>query len=69
MLKLPADLKQELGMKYLFVSDDLVRLLGERVIIMRAGWIVEHAEQVLSAPQEQYTHDLLAAVPRFAAPA
>jgi peptide/nickel transport system ATP-binding protein len=38
---------------------------------MRAGRIVEQGptERVLSAPQEQYTRDLLAAIPhpRFAA--
>jgi peptide/nickel transport system ATP-binding protein len=73
VLNLLQELKQSLGMSYLFVSHDLnvVRLLCDRVIVMRTGRIVEQGptEQVLSAPQEQYTRDLLAAIPhpRFAA--
>jgi peptide/nickel transport system ATP-binding protein len=67
VLNLLADLKQQLGMSYLFVSHDLnvVRLLCDRVIVMRAGRIVEQGPtaQVLSTPQEQYTRDLLAAIP------
>jgi peptide/nickel transport system ATP-binding protein len=73
VLNLLQELKQSLGMSYLFVSHDLnvVRLLCDRVIVMRTGRIVEQGptERVLSAPQEQYTRDLLAAIPhpRFAA--
>jgi len=54
-------------MSYLFVSHDLnvVRLLCDRVIVMRAGRIVEQGPtaQILVSPQAQYTRDLLAAVP------
>lgn len=68
VLNLLADLKAEFGMSYLFVSHDLevVRLLCDRVIVMRAGRIVEEgmAAQVLSAPQAEYTRELLAAIPR-----
>jgi peptide/nickel transport system ATP-binding protein len=67
VLNLLQDLKDSLGMSYLFVSHDLnvVRLLCERVIVMQAGRIVEQGptEQVLFAPQAQYTRDLLAAIP------
>jgi peptide/nickel transport system ATP-binding protein len=68
VLNLLQDLKQSLGMSYLFVSHDLnvVRLLCDRVIVMRAGKIVEQGptEQVLFAPQAEYTRELLAAIPR-----
>src|SRR5258707_1163682 len=73
VLNLLHDLKQSMGMSYLFVSHALnvVRVFCDPIIVMRAGRIVEQgvAERVLSDPQEQYTRDLLAAIPhpRFAA--
>ena len=67
VLNLLQELKDSLGMSYLFVSHDLnvVRLLCDRVIVMNAGRIVEQGptEQVLVAPEAQYTRDLLAAIP------
>jgi len=67
VLNLLQELKQSLGMSYLFVSHDLnvVRLLCDRVIVMQAGRIVEQGatQQVLSAPQEAYTRKLLEAIP------
>jgi peptide/nickel transport system ATP-binding protein len=67
VLNLLQELKDSLGMSYLFVSHDLnvVRLLCDRVIVMQAGKIVEQGptEQVLFAPEAQYTRDLLAAIP------
>jgi peptide/nickel transport system ATP-binding protein len=67
VLNLLQELKDTLGMAYLFVSHDLnvVRLLCDRVIVMQAGRIVEQGptEEVLFAPQAQYTRDLLAAIP------
>ena len=67
VLNLLQDLKETLGMSYLFVSHDLnvVRLLCDRVIVMRAGKIVEQGatERVLFAPEADYTRELLAAIP------
>ena len=67
VLNLLQDLKEQLGMSYLFVSHDLnvVRLLCDRVIVMQSGRIVEEGptERVLFAPEAQYTRDLLAAIP------
>ena len=67
VLNLLADLKARLGMSYLFVSHDLhvVRLLCDRVIVMRSGRIVEEgtAEEVLERPKAAYTRELIAAIP------
>ncbi len=67
VLNLLQELKEQLGMSYLFVSHDLnvVRLLCDRVIVMRSGAIVEQGptERVLSAPESDYTRELLAAIP------
>jgi peptide/nickel transport system ATP-binding protein len=56
-----------MGMSYLFVSHDLnvVRLLCDRVIVMRSGKIVEQGatEAVLGAPENAYTSELLSAIP------
>jgi peptide/nickel transport system ATP-binding protein len=67
VLNLLHDLKQSMGMSYLFVSHDLnvVRLLCDRVIVMRSGRIVEQgtSERVLGDPQDAYTKELLTAIP------
>ena len=67
VLNLLQDLKQSMGMSYLFVSHDLnvVRLLCDRVIVMRSGRIVEQGatDTVLDAPQDVYTRELLSAIP------
>lgn len=67
VLNLLADLRAELGMSYLFVSHDLqvVRMLCDRALVMRAGRIVEQgsAEAVLEDPQHAYTRELVSAIP------
>jgi peptide/nickel transport system ATP-binding protein len=67
VLNLLQDLKEQLGMSYLFVSHDLnvVRLLCDRVIVMQAGRIIEEGptKQVLGAPAAAYTRELLSAIP------
>jgi peptide/nickel transport system ATP-binding protein len=73
VLNLLQDLKASMGMSYLFVSHDLnvVRLLCDRVIVMRTGRIVEQgtSEKVLGDPQDGYTRELLQAIPHPPLPA
>jgi ABC-type glutathione transport system ATPase component len=74
IIELLAALRARHGLAYLFVSHNLavVRLLCERVAVMRDGKVVEAgaASQVLVAPAHPYTRALLAAVlpPRAALP-
>ncbi|MGW1025655.1 ATP-binding cassette domain-containing protein [Streptomyces sp. NPDC002577] len=68
VLNLLADLRDELGIGYLFVTHDLavVQQVTDELIVMHQGQVVEHGttDQVLTAPEHAYTRDLLAAVPR-----
>ncbi len=66
IIELLAGLRVRRGLSYLFVSHNLsvVRLLCDRVAVMRAGRLVEQgaAAQVFSAPAHDYTRALLAAI-------
>ena len=66
------DLRERLGLGYLFISHDLavVRHIAERVAVMLYGEIVEEGavERVFRDPQHPYTRRLLEAVPRIGQP-
>ncbi len=67
VLNLIADLVDRLGLTLLFVSHDLsvVRHVCERVVVMKAGRIVEAGpvEQIYTDPREPYTRRLVASIP------
>jgi len=60
-------LVQDSGAGMLFISHDLavVRLIADRILVMRKGLIVEEGptEQVWTEPQNPYTQLLLASIP------
>ncbi len=70
IVNLLQDLKQELGLTYLFIAHDLalVEHFCDHVLVMYRGKIVESAtsDEIYRDPQHEYTRKLLAAVPRFA---
>ena len=67
VLNLLTELQTELDLTYLFITHDLavVRLVADNVCVMRKGKIIESAttDEVFESPKEQYTQDLLAAIP------
>jgi oligopeptide transport system ATP-binding protein len=68
VLNLLADIREQTGVTYLFISHDLavVRQVSDEVIVMRRGRVVEAGptDRVLDDPQHPYTQALLSAVPR-----
>src|SRR3954449_3055445 len=68
VLNLLADLREQLGVTYVFVSHDLavVQQIAETTIVMRRGQIVEEGptDTILTTPSHDYTKQLLSALPR-----
>ena len=69
ILNLLETLQRETGVAYLFITHNfgVVEYLAHEIAVMKNGRLVEvgSAEQVLEAPQHDYTRTLLAAVPRL----
>jgi peptide/nickel transport system ATP-binding protein len=67
VLNLLSDLRDQLGLAYLFISHDIgvIAHIADRIAVMYRGAIVEQgaAAQVLAPPYHPYTEALLSAVP------
>lgn len=68
ILNLLVDLKDRLGLSYLFISHDLsvIRHICDKVLVMRHGKVVESGsvEEIFHDPKHEYTKTLLAAIPQ-----
>lgn len=69
ILRLIKDLQVKKGMGVIFITHDfgVVAEIADRVIVMQKGKMVEMglAQQVLNAPQHEYTRKLISAVPKL----
>ncbi len=67
ILNLLADLQQEMGLSYLFISHDMavIHHICDRIAVMYNGKIVEGGtrDEIINAPKHEYTQALLSAVP------
>ena len=67
ILNLLKDLQRDMGLAYLFISHDMsvIDHMCDDIAVMRSGKIVEMGtrEEVLRSSREQYTQELLRAVP------
>ncbi|WP_208300576.1 ABC transporter ATP-binding protein [Mycobacterium sp. DL592] len=67
VLDLLADLQQQLGLSYLFISHDLgvIHHVADRVLVMNKGRVVESgsAAEIFESPRDPYTRQLLASLP------
>jgi peptide/nickel transport system ATP-binding protein len=67
IINLLCDLKEELGVSFIFISHDLltVRYISDRIAVMYLGEIVEYgpAEDVFLNPAHPYTRALIDAIP------
>ncbi|WP_186388406.1 MULTISPECIES: dipeptide ABC transporter ATP-binding protein [unclassified Stappia] len=68
ILNLLADLQDEFGLTYVFISHDLsvVRYIADKVMVMYFGEAVEYGtrDEVFGNPQHAYTRTLFAATPK-----
>ncbi|WP_216894486.1 ABC transporter ATP-binding protein [Nocardia alni] len=71
ILELLRDLRDRIGSAIVLITHNMgvVADLADRVVVMRDGHVVETApvHDLFAAPREQYTRDLLAAVPHLGA--
>jgi peptide/nickel transport system ATP-binding protein len=67
IINLMCDLKEEMGLSFIFISHDLstVRYISDTIAVMYLGEIVESgpAEEIFNNPAHPYTKALLSAVP------
>ncbi len=72
VLNILTDLRETLHLTYLFISHNLavVKYISDKTVVMRKGTVVETglSDQILTAPSEKYTRELIEAVPMVGKP-
>jgi peptide/nickel transport system ATP-binding protein len=67
VLNLLKDLQDDFGLTYIFISHDLsvVKFVSDRIMVMNQGRIEEigSANEIYYAPQQEYTRQLIRAIP------
>lgn len=68
ILNLLQELKEKLGLSYLFISHDLstIKYLSDEVIVLYLGKVMERAsvQELFSDPKHPYTQALLSSIPK-----
>ena len=68
VIELLAELRERLGLSYVFITHDLpiVRDFADRILVMKSGKVVEEraTEDLFRAPREDYTRALVNAAPK-----
>jgi peptide/nickel transport system ATP-binding protein len=68
VLNLLADLQDEFGLSYIFISHDLavVKYIADEIMVMSEGRVVEiaNSDEIYANPREAYTQRLLASIPK-----
>ncbi|MEM7438577.1 MAG: ABC transporter, partial [Pseudomonadota bacterium] len=69
ILKLLANLQDELNLSYMFITHDLatVRAIADEVVVMKEGKVVEAGpkDEMFTPPHHAYTDLLLSSVPEM----
>lgn len=68
ILNLLNDLKKEFKFTYLFISHDLsvIKFMADRIFVMKSGKLVEmgYPDALFERPKEEYTRNLINAIPK-----
>ena len=69
ILKLLANLQDEMGLAYMFITHDLstVRAIADEVVVMKDGVVIEQGpkDKMFTPPHHAYTDLLLSSVPEM----
>lgn len=69
VLNLLNDLKEQLGLTYIFISHDLavVKYMSDRIIVLNKGFVeeIQDSDTLFTAPKSSYTEKLISSIPKI----